>query len=110
MQNFVRFLHEIRGYWRLLLIIALLTLVNSAMSLPPPLILRYLTDNFQQHRHVNLPGVFLVVVGLALGSALFGYWLTYSITLLGQRFKFEMRRLYGTARPFPSPITVSPCA
>jgi ATP-binding cassette subfamily B protein len=92
MQNLVRFVHEIRGYWRLLLIIALLTLVNSALSLPPPLILRYLTDNFQQHRYVNLPGVFGVVVGLALGSAFFGYWLTYSITLLGQKFKFEMRR------------------
>jgi ABC-type multidrug transport system fused ATPase/permease subunit len=92
MQNFVRFLHEIRGYWRLLLIIALLTLVNSALSLPPPQILRYLTDNLQQHRHVNLPGVFGVVVGLAVGGAFFGYWLTYSITLLGQQFKFEMRR------------------
>jgi len=92
MQNLVRFAHEIRGYSRLLLVIALLTLVNSALSLPPPLILRYLTDNLQQHKHVNLPGVFLVVVGLAVGSAFFGYWLTYSITLLGQKFKYEMRR------------------
>ncbi|MCW3051336.1 MAG: ABC-type multidrug transport system, ATPase and permease component [Chthonomonadales bacterium] len=96
MQNFVRFLHEIRGYWRLLLIIGLLTLVNSALSLPPPKILQYLTDNLQQHHPVNLPGVFCVVVGLALGSAFFGYWLTYSITLLGQRFKYAMRhKLYA---------------
>ncbi len=92
MQNFVRFLHEIRSYWRLIILITLLTLINSGLSLPPPLILRYLTDHIQQHRPVNLPGVFLIVVGIAVGSAFIGYWLTYAITLLGQRFKYEMRR------------------
>src|SRR5271165_4183644 len=92
MHNFVRFVREIRKYGRLMAIIASLTVLNSALTLPPPLILKYLTDHILQHKPVNLPGVFFVIVGITIGSAFVGYWLTYSITYLGQRFKYDMRR------------------
>ena len=73
-------------------VIAILTVINSALTLPPPLILKYLTDHVLQHKPVNLPGIFAVIVGIAVGSAFIGYWLTYTITYLGQRFKYDMRR------------------
>lgn len=92
MYNFVRFIKEIRKYGRIMAIIAALTVLNSALTLPPPMILKYLTDHVLQHKPVNLPGIFAVVLGIAIGSAFIGYWLTYAITYLGQRFKYDMRR------------------
>ena len=97
MQNIVRFLKEIRAYWPTMLLIIFLTLITSSLSLPMPFVIQYLTDNlsekaFRQNLHVNLLGVFLVVVGVAAASAFFGYCLSLTITYLGQRFKQDMRR------------------
>ncbi len=92
MSNFVRFVAEIRKYGRIMAVIAALTVVNSALTLPPPLILKYLTDHVLQHKPVNLPGIFAIIFGIAVGSAFVGYWLTYTITFLGQKFKYDMRR------------------
>ncbi len=92
MQNFIRFVGELRRYARIMALIAFLTVVNSALTLPPPMIVKYLTDHVMQHRPVNLPGIFSIVVGIAICSAFIGFWLTYCITYLGQRFKYDMRR------------------
>jgi ATP-binding cassette, subfamily B, bacterial len=102
MQNFVRFLKEVRVYWRTLIVIGILTLLTSALSLPPPYLLKIVTDSLtakalQQHPHIGpiyhtLFLIFLAYALLALGGAFVGYWLTYLITLLGQRFKLDMRR------------------
>ena len=97
MQNFVRFIRELRAYWRTMALIVVLTLLTSALSLPMPFVIQYLTDHlstkaFQKHLGVNLLGVFLLVAGVAAASALFGYCLTLAITFLGQRFKYDMRR------------------
>ncbi len=97
MHNFIRFLKEVRSYWRLLLIIACLTLLTSAISLPPPYLIKILTDSLSPKAvRLNLPvhllQIFLAFVLLAIAGAFTGYWLTYSITLLGQRFKMDMRR------------------
>lgn len=97
MQNLVRFIKELRPYWRVMALVVLLTLITAALSLPMPLVIRYLTDHlsekaFQKHLSVNLMGAFLVIVGVACASAFFGYWLSYCITYLGQRFKLDMRR------------------
>ncbi len=97
MHNFIRFLREVRSYWRLLLIIGCLTLVTSAISLPPPYLIKILTDSLSPKAvRLNLPvhllQIFLAFVLLAIAGAFTGYWLTYSITLLGQRFKMDMRR------------------
>jgi ATP-binding cassette subfamily B protein len=97
MQNFIRFLKEVRVYWRLILLIVVLTLCTSALSLPPPYLIKLLTDSLTQkalreHLPVHLAAIFFAFVGVAAGSAFVGYWLTYCITLLGQRFKLDMRR------------------
>ncbi len=97
MHNFIRFLKEVRSYWRLLLLIACLTLTTSAISLPPPYLIKILTDSLmpsavKHNLPVHLLQIFLAFVLLAIAGALAGYWLTYSITLLGQQFKMDMRR------------------
>lgn len=97
MRNFVRFIHELRAYRGVMVTIVVLTLITSALSLPPPRIIGYLTDSLsdqavRRHIHVQLAWVFAAFLGIATGSAFFGFWLTYFITFLGQRFKLDMRR------------------
>ncbi len=97
MQNFLRFLKEIRSYWRLMTLIVFLTLCTAALSPWPPQIIRYLTDTLsdegrRQNLPVNLFWVFVATVGLATASSIFGFALQYSITWLSQRFKYDMRR------------------
>ena len=97
MQNFVRFLNELRPYWRIMVIVVVLTLLTAALSLPPPLIIGYLTDHLsdkavREHLPVYLGNVFLIYVALSTSGSFVGYWLTYSVTYLGQQFKYDMRR------------------
>jgi subfamily B ATP-binding cassette protein MsbA len=100
MHNFLRFTRELRAYWRVMAVIAILTITTSALSLPPPFIIQYVTDHlseqaFLHHLKVNLPLVFVAWVGISAASAFCGFWLAYCITLLGQRFKLDMRgKLY----------------
>ncbi len=92
MGNFTRFIKELHAYWRTMTLIVALTILTAALSLPMPLIIQYLTDGLLRNHYVNLPGIFAAVVGLAIASAFFGYWLAVAITYLGQRFKYDMRR------------------
>ena len=97
MQNFARFLKELRPYWRVMAIVVVLTLVTAALSLPPPYILKYLTDSLSDahvraHWQVPLARVFIILVALSTASSFVGYWLSYAVTYLGQRFKYDMRR------------------
>ena len=97
MRNFLRFLKEVKSYWRLLVVISVLTLLTSALSLPPPYLIKILTDDFtQKHLSANLPHILILIfaayVLLASSSAITGYWLSYCITLLGQHFKMDMRK------------------
>ena len=99
MQNFGRFLKELRAYWRVMLLVVFLTLITSALSLIPPQIIRWITDHLSvdafrtgNFRSVNLPLVFLVSISVAASSAFVSYLLALAITYLGQRFKYDMRR------------------
>jgi ATP-binding cassette, subfamily B, bacterial len=94
MQNFVRLLRELRSYWRVQILIVLLTLITAALGMVMPQVIRYLTDHLIEGgmQNVNLLGVFGVVVGTATLSAFFGYWLSVCLTYLGQSFKAQMRR------------------
>lgn len=97
MQNFMRFLREVSRYWRVLLLIAFLTLLNSGLSLLPPQYIRYLTDTLsdaglRKHLPVHLGYLFLAIIVIAALQAVFGFCVTLAITWLGQRFKLDMRR------------------
>ncbi len=97
MQNLRRFIKELRAYWRIMVLVAFLTLINAALSLPFPKVVQYLTDHLsnkalQAREPVNLLAVFEIVVGVALASAIVGFYLSLCLTFLGQRFKLDMRR------------------
>ncbi len=98
MQNFRRFIKELRAYGRIMLLSVFLTLITATLSLPPPLVVKYLTDHLSTGAlqnpslRVNLIGIFGLLLGTACLSAFFGYWLSVCLTYLGQRFKLDMRR------------------
>ncbi len=96
MRNFFRLLHEVRRYWKVLLLIGVLTLMAAALGLPGPLIVKYLVDHLVNRQPFSIFAVFCALVGVAIASGLVGFALTMSVTYLGQRFKLDMRRkLYG---------------
>lgn len=97
MQNLLRFIKELRPYRRYMILVVFLTFITAGLSLPMPLVIQYLTDHlsqeaFRKNLGVNLLGVFSVVVGVAAFSALFGFALALTLTFLGQKFKYDMRR------------------
>ena len=97
MQNFVRFIKELRVYWRVMLLVILLTLCISALSIQPNLILAYLADHLSdkaltRHLPVNLARIFMLLLALAAGSALLSFAQAYAVNYLGQQFKLHMRR------------------
>ena len=97
MQNLVRFLKELRVYWRVMLLIVLITLGLSALSIQPTLLLASLADHLSdkalaRNDPANLPRFFACMVGVAMGSAALNFCLGYSVNYLGQQFKMGMRR------------------
>ena len=97
MQNLIRFLQELRVYWRVMLLIIALTLGLSALSVQPPLLLAALADHLSdkalaRHDPVNLPRFFALMIGIAVGSAILNFCLGYAVNYLGQQFKLGMRR------------------
>jgi len=92
MRNLTRLLREVRRYWRVLLLIGLLTLIVAALGLPGPLIVRYLVDHLVARKPFSFGLFFLAYVGVAVASALVGSALSLTVTYLGQRFKYDMRR------------------
>ncbi len=92
MRNVRRLFREMRSYWKILLLIGVLTVMSAALGLPGPLIVKYLVDHFVSRQPINLAGVFLLFVGIALSSGLVSFALTLTVTYLGQRFKYDIRR------------------
>ncbi|MCS6777387.1 MAG: ABC transporter ATP-binding protein [Chloroherpetonaceae bacterium] len=97
MQNLLRFIRELRPYRGYMFLVVILTLITAALGLPMPLIVQYLTDHLsdeavRRNLPVHLAGVFIAIVGVATLSALFGYALSVTLTFLGQKFKYDMRR------------------
>ena len=92
MRNFLRLMKELKVYWKVMVLIALLTVLTAILGLPGPLIVAYLIDRLYAGRPVNLPGVFFTFVGVAVATGLVGYALTNAVVYLGQRFKMDMRR------------------
>lgn len=103
MRNLIRLFHEIRRYWGVLLLVFLLTGCTAALGLPGPLIIRNLVDHLVARKPFNiLLYFFLPYVGIAVASSLVGTALSLSVTYLGQRFKYDMRRkLYSHMQKLP---------
>src|SRR5437763_1709594 len=92
MRNFLRLVRELKVYWKVMAIVAVLTVMTAALGLPGPLIVEYLVNHLYKRLPINLMGVFFTFLGVSAAAGLVGYWLTTAVTYLGQRFKLDMRR------------------
>src|SRR5690349_5761890 len=92
MRNFRRLVREMRSYWKVMVVTGVLTLMTAALGIPTPLVVAYLIDHLYKRLPLSLPLVFLAFVGIAAGSGIVGYALTLTVTYLGQRFKYDVRR------------------
>ncbi len=96
MRNLLRLFHEVKRYWRVLMLIVFLTACTAGLGLPGPLIIRYLVDHLVARKPFNIALFFAAYVGVSVASSLVGAALSLTVTYLGQRFKYDMRRkLYG---------------
>jgi subfamily B ATP-binding cassette protein MsbA len=92
MRNLVRLFHEVKRYWRVLTLIVFLTACTAGLGLPGPLIVRYLVDNLVARKPFPIHLFFFAYVGVSLASSIVGAGLSLTVTYLGQRFKYDMRR------------------
>jgi len=92
MRNLIRLFNEVRRYWHILLLITFLTACTAGLGLPGPLIIRYLVDHLVARKPFPIPLFFAAYVGVAVASSLVGAALSLTVTYLGQRFKYDMRR------------------
>lgn len=92
MRNLRRLFHEVKRYWHVLLLIFVLTACTAALGLPGPLIIRYLVDHLVAREPFPIPLFFAAYVGVSVASSLVGAALSLTVTYLGQRFKYDMRR------------------
>ncbi len=96
MRNLKRLAKEVRPYWKIMVLIAIFTVVNAALGLQPPKIVQYIVDHLINRERFNFFLVSFAFVLIAVVSGLVGFGQTLAVTYLGQRFKLDMRRkLYG---------------
>jgi subfamily B ATP-binding cassette protein MsbA len=90
----LRFLRELRPYLRTLIFVGVLTIANAGLALLVPRIIGDFINalNPQRPQSVNLPLVFWEILGLSIVSGAAGYFLNITVTFLGQRFMYDMRR------------------
>jgi ATP-binding cassette, subfamily B, bacterial len=102
MRNFPRLLRELRAYHKTMVVVGILTLLTAIIGLQQPRIVEYIINNLYHRQRINLPLMFLAFVGVASAGGFVGYALTASVTYLGQRFKYDMRRqLYSHLQTLP---------
>ncbi len=92
MRNVIRLVKELRAYVWIMALMGLLTLVVAGLGTLNPLIVRYFVDHLVSRTPFSIPLVFLALVGVALASSAVGFALSLTVTYLGQRFKYDMRR------------------
>ena len=92
MRNVIRLVKELRAYVWIMVLMALLTFVVAGLGTLNPLIVRYFVDHLVTRTPFNIFYVFLALVGVALASSAVGFALSITVTYLGQRFKYDMRK------------------
>lgn len=94
MQLLVRFLRELKPYVRTMVLVGILTITNAALSLCMPAIIRHVFNSLdpKNPQPIHLPSVFAAIIAVALASGAIGYFMTVTVTFLGQRFMLDVRR------------------
>jgi subfamily B ATP-binding cassette protein MsbA len=75
-----------------MLVVGILTIANAGLALLVPRIIGDFINALTARRSVNLPLVFFEIFGLSIVSGAAGYFLNTTVTFLGQRFMYDMRR------------------
>ncbi len=102
----VRFLRELKPYLKTMAFVAVLTFVNALLSLQVPAVIGHLFNSLdpESKKGNGLPAVFLpivqqgvwgyfaLIVGLSLVSGALGYFMSVTVTRLGQLFTYNTRR------------------
>lgn len=92
----LRFLRELRPYVRTMIIVGILTIANAGLALLVPRIIgnfiNALHPSLKGSAQVSTPLVFVEILGLSVVSGVAGYFLNTTVTFLGQRFMYDMRR------------------
>lgn len=96
MHLLIRFLGELRPYVRTMILVGFLTIANALFSLQIPRIIGDLFNRLDPKTASttppNLPFVFAEIIGLAIVTGTVAYFLTQTVTALGQLFMLNTRR------------------
>lgn len=92
MRNILRLVRELKAYWHIMLLMCVLTLLGAGLGTVHPQIVRYFIDHLVTRQPFNIGLVFLALVGVAIAAGLVSFALSLTVTYLGQRFKYDMRR------------------
>ena len=105
-----RFLNELKPYRKTMAFVAVLTFANAVLSLQVPAIIGYLFNAIDplHKKAAHLPsyfltvvrqglwGYFVLIVGISLLSGAIGYFMSVTVTKLGQLFTYNTRqKLYS---------------
>ena len=93
MQLLARFVRELRPYTKTMVFVGLLTVVSAVLALQVPDIIGDLFNALKYGEPIRLPLVFATLLGVSAASAGIGYLNSVTVTFLGQRFMFDMRRI-----------------
>jgi len=92
----LRFFGELRPYIRTMIWVGILTVANALLSLQIPRIIGGLFNQLEPEvakiNPPNLPLVFGLILGVSLVSGIVGYFLSVTVTALGQLFMLNTRR------------------
>lgn len=96
MNLLLRFFGELRPYIRTMIWVGILTVANALLSLQIPRIIGGLFNQLEPEvakiNPPNLPLVFGLILGVSLVSGIVGYFLSVTVTALGQLFMLNTRR------------------
>ena len=95
-QLLARFLRELRPYVRTMVFVGVLTVANAILSLQIPAIIGRLFNSIKPGHAAPSPNylgiLFAEIIGVSLVSGVIGYFMSVTITRLGQLFMYNTRR------------------
>lgn len=93
---------ELKPFWRLQILCAVLTIAQSAFGFVPPLLLGDIVNRLQRGEPIDTIRYLLFILGFAIGQGVLGYALGVTMALLGQSFLIRIRdRLYRHMQSLP---------
>ena len=97
-----RLIQELKPFRGLVALCAILTLLQSAFGLLPPIILGDIVNKLQKGANINTVVYMLYITGFATTQGILGYGLGVSMATLGQRFLIATRdRMLGHMQRLP---------